>query len=607
MVLRAIGATRTDYPLSTIHLMSTLTRILAFLFLLTSPLAEAWWNEDWASRRQVTLDTSAAGADTRETLKDFPFLIRLHAGNFAYFTELAEAGHDLRFVQGESVVLPHQVEKLDVFNEMGLVWVKLPEVKGGTARDPFWLYYGNTRAADNADAGSLYDASQALVYHFAEGQPLPQDATAQATHAASAPAAIEAGGWIGAAARFDGIASLTVKASPGLSVDPARGWTFSTWIKLDQPQNQARVLTARDASHTLELVIDGDRLSGRWQAGEGSASTPAIPLTSGAWHQLTLVIQTGTLTLSVDGNPAGQAVISAAAFSPALVIGQHLVGLLDEVGVATTARSADWIKLAYRSQHPDFAVLGFGPDESGGDSGGGHFSVIVENVTLDGWVVIGLTGIMLIVALRVMVSKARVIHRVSRDNRAFMAQYRSLDAHHLSALDRGDDGAGFGEHDHLQDSTLYQLYHTGIRELQHFLGDADTLPVPPEAWNLIRVRLDSQVVRESQRLNSNLVLLTIAIAGGPFLGLLGTVMGVMITFAVIAATGDVNINSIAPGIAAALLATVAGLAVAIPSLFAYNYLLTRIKDIIADMRVFTDEFLALLAVRVAIRQREYEP
>jgi biopolymer transport protein ExbB len=100
-----------------------------------------------------------------------------------------------------------------------------------------------------------------------------------------------------------------------------------------------------------------------------------------------------------------------------------------------------------------------------------------------------------------------------------------------------------------------------------------------------------------------MVLLTIAIAGGPFLGLLGTVMGVMITFAVIAATGDVNINSIAPGIAAALLATVAGLAVAIPSLFAYNYLLTRIKDIIADMRVFTDEFLALLAVRVAIRQR----
>ena len=71
-------------------------------------------------------------------------------------------------------------------------------------------------------------------------------------------------------------------------------------------------------------------------------------------------------------------------------------------------------------------------------------------------------------------------------------------------------------------------------------------------------------------MNSQMVLLTIAISGGPFLGLLGTVMGVMITFAAIAASGDVNISAIAPGVAAALLTTVAGLVVAIPALFGYN-------------------------------------
>jgi biopolymer transport protein ExbB len=91
------------------------------------------------------------------------------------------------------------------------------------------------------------------------------------------------------------------------------------------------------------------------------------------------------------------------------------------------------------------------------------------------------------------------------------------------------------------------------------------------------------------------VLLTIAISGGPFLGLLGTVVGVMITFAAIAASGDVNINAIAPGIAAALVATVAGLAVAIPALFGYNYLGSRIRDISADMRVFVDEYLGRIA------------
>jgi biopolymer transport protein ExbB len=132
---------------------------------------------------------------------------------------------------------------------------------------------------------------------------------------------------------------------------------------------------------------------------------------------------------------------------------------------------------------------------------------------------------------------------------------------------------------------------------------ATNKPITPEAFRVIQSAMDSIIVRETQRLNGKMVLLSIAIAGGPYLGLLGTVVGVMITFAVIAATGDVNINAIAPGIAAALLATVAGLAVAIPALFAYNALTVQIKDVIADMRVFSDEFLAMLAEKAADRIR----
>ncbi len=102
-------------------------------------------------------------------------------------------------------------------------------------------------------------------------------------------------------------------------------------------------------------------------------------------------------------------------------------------------------------------------------------------------------------------------------------------------------------------------------------------------------------MRESGLLTRLMVLLTIAISGGPFIGLLGTVLGVMITFAVIAASGDVNVNAIAPGIAAALMATAAGMAVAIPALFGYNYLNSRIKTITSDMRVFNDELVTKLA------------
>src|SRR5262249_4960433 len=145
-------------------------------------------------------------------------------------------------------------------------------------------------------------------------------------------------------------------------------------------------------------------------------------------------------------------------------------------------------------------------------------------------------------------------------------------------------------------------YHVGAAEIRRRFADPSrgrTLSGPAIA--AIRAALDSTFVKESQRLNRLMVILTIAISGGPFLGLLGTVVGVMITFAAIAASGDVNVNAIAPGIAAALVATVAGLGVAIPALFGYNYLISEIKNVSADLQVFVDEFVTKMAESYAER------
>jgi biopolymer transport protein ExbB len=161
----------------------------------------------------------------------------------------------------------------------------------------------------------------------------------------------------------------------------------------------------------------------------------------------------------------------------------------------------------------------------------------------------------------------------------------------------------FGKHDHYQSSTLYHVFHQGMHEVHARVGStagAQAAGISAKGLVAIRAALDAALVRETQRLNSKMVLLTIAISGGPFLGLLGTVVGVMITFAAIAASGDVNINSIAPGIAAALLATVAGLAVAIPALFGYNYLGSRIKETTAEMHVFVDDFLGRIGEQYGV-------
>jgi biopolymer transport protein ExbB len=153
----------------------------------------------------------------------------------------------------------------------------------------------------------------------------------------------------------------------------------------------------------------------------------------------------------------------------------------------------------------------------------------------------------------------------------------------------------------LRDSSLFRLYRAGVRELDKREVGRQNVSLSGASLDAVKAAVDADMVRETHKLNARMVLLTIAISGGPFLGLLGTVVGVMITFAAIAAAGDVNVNAIAPGIAAALLATVAGLGVAIPALFGYNWLASRIKNISADMQIFVDEFITRVAERYGAR------
>jgi biopolymer transport protein ExbB len=239
--------------------------------------------------------------------------------------------------------------------------------------------------------------------------------------------------------------------------------------------------------------------------------------------------------------------------------------------------------------------------------------VTLANVTSDGWVVISILAVMFVVALVVMTTKAMYLARVGAGNRAFLREFETLrDPAGLadksvpnearvpgaSVPQEADAAARFGP------STIYQIYLRGTQEVTSrfdakSVGARAVAKLSPQAVNAMRATMDATQVRMGQKLSSGMVLLTIAIAGGPFLGLLGTVVGVMITFAAIAASGDVNVNAIAPGIAAALVATVAGLGVAIPALFGYNWLNTRIKELNADMRVFVDEFITRVAEQYA--------
>ena len=189
---------------------------------------------------------------------------------------------------------------------------------------------------------------------------------------------------------------------------------------------------------------------------------------------------------------------------------------------------------------------------------------------------------------------------VEKGNALFLNEWRHV-ALDLTVLDHGEPEkvktlggrAGPKLLKLIRNSTLYSVYHVGAEEIA--LRMANNRILSTRSIQAIRASLDGSYVRENHKLNSGMVFLTISIAGGPFMGLLGTCIGVMITFAAIAATGEVNISAIAPGLAAALVATVAGLLVAIPALLGYNYLTSRMKTVTSDMQIFIDEFVTKMA------------
>lgn len=614
--------------------------------------ASAWWNDQWSLRKKITIDTGASGASISDAIGTTAILVRLHVGNFR-FGAAKEDGGDLRFVAADDKTpLKHHVEKYDSLLGEALVWVSIADLKPGT-KNEIWLYYGNPKAPTAVDAKGTYDPDTLLVYHFADRGTPAQDVSAWANSAQTVVPGAD-GSIIGQGARFDGQTALTLPGSPSLVVAEGGELTWSAWIKMTAPQPRAVLFSRSEGANGLTIGLDNGvpfaevtNAGSTQRSGDGAAFAPAT------WHHLALVGKSGQITLYVDGNqfstlaaglptmtgtsllgrgasapaaagadsaaaatPAGDASASsppapadnATADAPAASGASAAVGFagdMDELQIAKVARPAGFIKLAAIGQGPDQAkLISFSVDEETASWFSGYFAVILKSVTLDGWVVIGLLAIMAVISWIVMVDRVSYLNRIGKGNRIFLKHFRdsAADLDGLLQLDREEADASFGgeaaasDHKMIQAAPLYRLFVLAAQQIRlRFSGNPGYRALTPQAIESIRAVIDSGFVRESQRLNRMMVMLTIAISGGPFLGLLGTVVGVMITFAAIAASGDVNVNAIAPGIAAALVATVAGLGVAIPALFAYNYLITRIKDASSEMQVFVDELITRIA------------
>jgi biopolymer transport protein ExbB len=599
-------------------LTALLAAILTFLPLVGSAAgdaAEAWWDKAWTGRKSLDVKPSAAGRPTGAV----PVLVRLHEGNFP-FAALKEDGSDLRVVADDhKTELPFHLERYDSLMNEAFLWLRLPEIKEGADPTKVWLYFGNAAAENAGDPKATYPDPAALVYHFAERGAPPRDSSSKENNGTVAPTPTE-GALIGAGIILFGTNGMEIPAGDSLKWEAGAQASLMAWVKPSALSNDAVVYRRAEGASSFVLGVDDGVPYVEVKDAAGTARTNAgEPVGTGAWHHLAAVAGAGKIDLYVNGKAYGSVAKGMPALAGAAYLGTTpeagggFAGEIDELEIHNAPLDAALIAFlaAEQSGTPESqALVAVGADEGGG--GGGHnetlehimlFGDIANNMMFDGWVAIGVCVLMMIVGGFVAVKKFLYLNSIQKGTEAFMKQWAHVSSD-LTALDHLDEqsvksmGGKISPRllRHIKRSPLYHLYHIGCQEIGYRIRSRENHGgLSARSMQAIRTSLDSGMVRENHRMNGGLIFLTISIAGGPYVGLLGTVVGVMITFAIISKTGEVEVASIAPGIASALLATVFGLLVAIPALFVYSYLSSRIKDLLASMQIFIDEFIAKMA------------
>jgi biopolymer transport protein ExbB/TolQ len=227
----------------------------------------------------------------------------------------------------------------------------------------------------------------------------------------------------------------------------------------------------------------------------------------------------------------------------------------------------------------------------------------IDRATPEGKTTMGALLILSLFSWTIIITKARQILIARKWTKKFLDVYAST-RDPMDIKRRGEEFEG---------APAYQLYIRGADELDYHLknnpvtvktikpvnddptlghGNTDhlaramTTKVSTASFEAMKVVMEEAAAGEAMGLEKGMIVLSTAVAGGPFIGLLGTVWGVMETFSGIANAGGASITAMAPGVAGALICTVIGLLVAIPAMFSYNFMVTSIRHLTQELDGF---------------------
>lgn len=202
----------------------------------------------------------------------------------------------------------------------------------------------------------------------------------------------------------------------------------------------------------------------------------------------------------------------------------------------------------------------------------------------------------------VILVKTRLIRRTRRESEEFIQLFRQ----------RKNYAALYRDSELLEDSHLAQIFRVGYVELNRLSksleskGMQDLAGNPEVVLENVERAIFGGMTAERQRFERFLPLLATTGSTAPFIGLFGTVWGIMTSFQEIGMKGAANLAVVAPGISEALVATAMGLAAAIPAVVAYNHFSTRIRMIESEMSQFSTDYLNMLKRDLMRRGRQEE-
>ena len=461
--------------------------IAVLLATLIPTAANAWW------KRRLVLSQAdhhrhlAQGRGIAQPVGRAALLIRLHSGNFS-FGDAQEAGNDIRFVAADDKTpLPFHIESFDPLLGVATVWVDISEMPVGATKD-VWLYYGNTKATPASDAKSTFDVDYTLVYHFdgAAATP-PQDKTAYANNAQTSAGADQSA-IIGKGARLTGANPIQVPATPSLALAAAGAFSFEGWVKPEAVQPQAGIFVRRDGASALVIGLQ-QNVPFVEVRGTGAPVRITAPqaIAAGQWSAIAVTAGEGTLTLYVNGQPAGTAQGALPALNGPIALGGDitgqtefttLAGSMDEVRLSRITRPAALIQANVMSQGAESRLVVYGVDEKPSGFGFGYFGIIVQSVTMDAWVVIGILGIMALITWLFMWNKC-VLHRPRRPGeRRFLHLFREARRRPPS---RSTPKQGTGRARRMNNASLFRVCRAAADEIERRAEKGGRLVLTAEA------------------------------------------------------------------------------------------------------------------------------